>query len=55
MADKELYVVNSGLTALETFVRPQSGEGLKVFVGPRSFVTVSTQAVSGALPWTACN
>jgi hypothetical protein len=52
MADKKLYVVNSGSTALATFVRPQSGEGLKVFVGPRSFVTVSTQAVSGALPWT---
>jgi len=52
MADEKLYIINSGSTLLETFVRPQSGNGLKVAVGPRSFATVNTQAVSGGLPWT---
>jgi hypothetical protein len=51
MASERLYVVNNGSTALERLVRSQSGEDLKLMVGPKSFVTVNTQAVSGALPW----
>jgi hypothetical protein len=51
MANERLYIVNYGSTALEKLVRSQSGEDLKVTVGPKSFVTVNTRAVSGALPW----
>lgn len=51
MADQSLYIVNYGSTDLEAVVASQSAENLKVVVGPKSFVTVNAQAVTGGLPW----
>ena len=53
---KNLYVVNY-LTAgnLTKYVGPQDRDeehpAFEVTVGPRSFKTVTTQQVTGALPW----
>jgi hypothetical protein len=51
MANETLYIANYGSATLEKLVRSQGGEDLKVTVGPKSFVTVNTRAVTGALPW----
>jgi hypothetical protein len=55
MADEKLYIANYGSASLEKIVKPHTGQGLKVSVGPKSFVTVSTQEVTGPLPWHVMN
>jgi hypothetical protein len=56
MDDKTLYIVNCGTDAISKLVVPATG-GVKipVTVGPKSFAQVTTQAVSGQLPWKVVN
>jgi hypothetical protein len=51
MTDESLYIVNCGANVLTGLVRPQSGDDLKVAVGPKSFATVNAKDVTGPPPW----
>jgi len=53
--DLGLYVANYGPSALAKLVRPQSGNDVKVAVGPKSFATVKARDVAGPLPWHIMN
>jgi hypothetical protein len=52
MDEQKLYVVNCGSNAIQKVVVPATGGvSIPVSVGPKSFASVTNQAVTGALPW----
>jgi hypothetical protein len=53
MSNKDLHIANFGGGSITRYIVPTGGGvAPAVTIGPKSFVTVTTEQVGGKLPWT---